>query len=101
MNKLTRRNFIGAAAVMAGGLTGLQKVIGTEGIPADRSKTDPGPANHELDAQNPDSIWPPSTDSKGLVQAFKYPFSFANRRTYEGGWSREVTIRELPVSKTI
>jgi len=32
---------------------------------------------------------------------FKYPFSFANKRVYEGGWSREVTVRELPVSKTM
>jgi len=101
MSNLTRRNFLGAAAVMAGGLTGLQKVVGAELHGADRSKSDPGPANQPLDGQNPDSIWPPETDTKELVQAFKYPFSFANRRTYEGGWSREVTIRELPVSKTI
>jgi oxalate decarboxylase len=85
----------------AGGLAALQKVVGAEGIGGDRSKSDPGPANHEFDGQNPDSILPPSTDSKGLVQAFKYPFSFANRRVYEGGWSREVTIRELPISKAI
>jgi oxalate decarboxylase len=43
----------------------------------------------------------PATDSKSLVQNFKYPFSFANKRTYKGGWSREVTVRELPVSKTL
>jgi oxalate decarboxylase len=67
----------------------------------DRSKTDPGPSNPELDRQNPDSVWPPPTDSKSLVQNFKYPFSFANKRTYEGGWSREVTVRELPVSKSV
>ena len=83
-------------------------VIATAGIvPAlmaaapDRSKTDPGPQNPDLDAQNPDSAWPPATDSKSLVRAFKYPFSFANKRTYEGGWSREVTVRELPVSKSM
>src|SRR6266850_1430584 len=75
----TRRSFLGTAAAAAGGFTALQKVVG-----ADRSKTDPGPANKELDAQNPDSIWPPATDSKSLVQNFKYPFSFANKRTYEG-----------------
>jgi len=94
MSAFTRRSFIGTAAAAAGGFTALQKVIG-----ADRSRSDPGPANPGLDAQNPDSIWPPPTDSKSLVQNFKYPFSFANKRTYEGGWSREVTIRELPVSK--
>jgi oxalate decarboxylase len=68
---------------------------------ADRSQTDPGPKNSDLDAQNPDSVWPPVTDSKSLVPNFKYPFSFANKRTYAAGWSREVTVRELPVSKTI
>src|SRR5206468_12172696 len=50
---------------------------------------------------NRDSEWPPATDSKSLVQNFKYPFSFANKRTYEGGWSREVTVRELAVSKSL
>ena len=95
MSILTRRNFLGSMAA-AGGLAALQKVVA-----ADLSKSDPGPANQPLDGQNPDSIWPPDTDTKELVQAFKYPFSFANRRTYEGGWSREVTVRELPISKTI
>src|SRR5256886_6614439 len=96
MSQFTRRNFLGTAAAAVGSLATLQKVAG-----ANRSKSDPGPANKELDAQNPDSIWPPATDSKSLVQNFKYPFSFANKRTYEGGWSREVTVRELPVSKTL
>jgi oxalate decarboxylase len=35
------------------------------------------------------------------VQTFKYPFSLANKRVYEGGWSREITVRELPVSKAM
>ncbi|MEY2394172.1 MAG: oxalate decarboxylase [Acidobacteriaceae bacterium] len=68
---------------------------------ADRSRSDPGPGNPGLDAQNPDSMRPPSTDSKSLVPTFKYPFSLANKRVYEGGWSREVTVRELPVSKSM
>ena len=96
MSILTRRNFLGTMAAAAGGFTALQKVVG-----ADRSRSDPGPANRALDGQNPDSAWPPDTDSKSLVQNFKYPFSFANKRTYEGGWSREVTVRELPISKTL
>ena len=79
-------------AAAAGGVTALKTVMAVD---------DPGPANHDLDAQNPDSTWPPATDSKSLVQNFKYPFSLANKRTYEGGWSREVTVRELPVSKEL
>ena len=93
---LSRRRFlgVGAAALAAAGMA-------VPALAADRSRTDPGPANQGLDNQNPDSIWPPNTDSKSLVQNFKYPFSFANKRAYEGGWSREVTVRELPVSKTL
>src|SRR5882762_1687552 len=94
-DKVTRRGFlgIGSAALAAAG-------IGTA-LAADRSGSDPGPGNPGLDAQNPDSMWPPSTDSKSLVPTFKYPFSLANKRVYEGGWSREVTVRELPVSKSM
>jgi oxalate decarboxylase len=66
----------------------------------DRSSSAPGPGNPEIDAQNPDSFLPPPTDAGG-VQAFKYPFGIAHKRMQEGGWSREVTVRELPISKTI
>src|SRR4051812_23913297 len=95
MSTFTRRSFIGKTAVAIGSFAALQKVVGAV------HPTDPGPANPALDDQNPDSIWPPATDSKSLVQNFKYPFSYANKRVYEGGWSREVTVRELPVSKTL
>jgi oxalate decarboxylase len=94
MREFTRRNFIGKTAVAIGSFAALKSVVGAD-------PTDPGPANHALDGQNPDSIWPPETDSKSLVPTFKYPFSFANKRLYEGGWSREVTVRELPVSKAM
>ena len=96
-DRLTRRNVmlhLAPAAALAA--TGIVPAFGE-----DRSKTDPGPQNPQLDAQNSDSIWPPATDSKSLVQNFKYPFSFANKRTYEGGWSREVTVRELPISTSM
>src|SRR2546423_15501984 len=70
-------------------------------LAVDRSRTDPGPRNAELDGQNADSTWPPATDSKSLIPTFKYPFSLANKRAYRGGWSREITVRELPVSKAM
>jgi oxalate decarboxylase family bicupin protein len=95
MSEFTRRSFIGKTAVAIGSFAALQKVVNAA------NPTDPGPANRVLDGQNPDSMWPPATDSKSLVQNFKYPFSFANKRVYDGGWSREVTVRELPVSKTL
>ena len=94
-DKFTRRGFlgIGSAALAVAGIV--------PAMSADRSRSDPGPSNPALDAQNPDSTWPPSTDSKSLVPTFKYPFSLANKRVYEGGWSRDVTVRELPVSKSM
>src|SRR5205823_13885231 len=87
MSEFTRRSFIGKTAIAIGSFAALQKVVNAA------NPTDPGPANRVLDGQNPDSMWPSGTDSKSLVQNFKYPFSFANKRVYDGGWSREVTIR--------
>src|SRR5437899_5416762 len=94
-DKFTRRGVlgVGSAALAVAGIV--------PAMAGDRSRSDPGPGNPALDAQNPDTMWPPSTDSKTLVPTFKYPFSLANKRVYEGDWSREVTVRELPVSKSM
>src|SRR5260370_29640923 len=106
---LSRRGFIGigsaALATVAGSLA-VSSALAQQGQMTnqpgiDRSATDPGPSNEGLDSQNRDSAWPPGTDSKSLVPTFKYPFSLANKRAYERGWSREVTVRELPVSKSM
>ena len=61
---------------------------------------DPLETNAVVDGQNRDSLIPPTSDA-GAVPAFKYPFSFAHRRVHEGGWSHEVTARELPIAKTL
>src|SRR5579863_5547402 len=97
----SRRGFlgIGSAALAAARMSVADAAAQDQ--KGSRSASDPGPGNPPLDAQNPDSQWPPATDSKSLVQTFKYPFSFANKRTYEGGWSREVTVRELAVAKSL
>jgi oxalate decarboxylase len=92
------------SAALAAGMLPAAKVAGQEQLSGpmkgDRSRSDPGPTNAALDAQNPDSNAPPSSDAGG-VQTFKYPFSLAHKRLHEGGWSREVTVRELEVSKSI
>src|SRR5215475_2645002 len=101
---LSRRGFLcagSAALATVGGSLAVSGAMGQERPQMDRGKTDPGPSNRPLDNQNPDSVWPPDTDSKSLVRTFKYPFSLANKRIYEAGWSREVTVRELPVAKTL
>lgn len=84
---------MGSAAVALAGIAAGRELT-------EKSRSDPGPKNAGLDAQNPDSITPPITDAGG-VPTFKYPFSFANKRQFDGGWSREVTVRELPLSKSI
>jgi oxalate decarboxylase len=103
---LTRRAFLGASSATLASATLLPARTLTAQEPAgdkpksDRSASDPGPTNAALDAANPDSNSPVPTDAGG-VQTFKYPFSFAHKRLHEGGWSREVTQRELAVAKSL
>src|SRR5450631_1045070 len=61
-----------------------------------RSTSAPGPGSPALDTQNPDSFLRPPSDAGG-VRTFKYPCGISHKRMQEGGWSREVTVRELPV----
>ncbi|MFY9795901.1 MAG: oxalate decarboxylase family bicupin [Candidatus Nitrosopolaris sp.] len=61
---------------------------------------DRGPRNVLLDQQNPDLLVPPATDH-GTLPNMKFPFSMAHNRLQDGGWARQVTIRELPISKEI
>jgi oxalate decarboxylase len=105
-SKISRRTFLAnstALATAVGTLSGVAVVQDgrqNAGGITDKSKGDPGPTNGALDAQNPSSVAPPVTDA-GSVPAFKYPFSLSHKRLHPGGWSREVTVRELPVSKSI
>lgn len=62
--------------------------------------TDLGPRNMERDRQNPNMHVPPETD-KGTLHNMKFSYSDTHVRIEPGGWSREITERELPISKTI
>jgi oxalate decarboxylase len=102
----TRRGFLGASsAALAAGMLAANNAAGQSQDPApkaknDRSRSEPLPKNAALDEENVDSVNPPPTDAGG-VQTFKYPFSIAHKRLHAGGWSREVTVRELAVAKTL
>jgi len=102
----SRRGFLaaGSAALAAAGMLSAADAAAQDQKPypskGDRSASAPGPGNPPLDDQNPDSFVPPPTDAGG-VQTFKYPFAISHKRMQEGGWSREVTVRELAVSKSI
>ncbi|GKS12264.1 oxalate decarboxylase [Paenibacillus chitinolyticus] len=62
--------------------------------------TDPGPRDILRDLENPNMLVPPATDA-GLIPNMKFSFSDAHMQLNHGGWSREVTVRELPVAKTL
>lgn len=61
---------------------------------------DRGPRNIPIDQQNPHILVPPVTDH-GTIPNLKFPFSMAHNRLQEGGWARQVTQRELPISTQI
>jgi oxalate decarboxylase len=60
----------------------------------------PGPNNTVNDSLEPDSVWPPMTDN-GTMMPFKYSFDLAHKEIDSGGWTRQVTVRDLPISKTM
>jgi len=62
--------------------------------------TDPGPRNLMLDRQNPDLLVPPATDH-GTLPNLRFSFSDAHARLATGGWTRQVTERELAIATTI
>ena len=73
---------------------------GPQPIRGSMGATDPGPRNVELDRQNPDIFVPPETDN-GSFPNLKFSFSLAHNRLEDGGWAREVTVRDLPVATSM
>jgi oxalate decarboxylase len=62
--------------------------------------SDPGQSNKLLENENPNSNTPPSTDRGDLGPTW-YSFNLAHKRVEHGGWTRQVTERELPLSTEI
>jgi oxalate decarboxylase len=59
-----------------------------------------GPRNVAVERQNPDVLIGPVTDA-GTVPNLKWPFALSHNRVLSGGWARETTTRELPISTEI
>ncbi|BFH64332.1 oxalate decarboxylase family bicupin [Paenibacillus azoreducens] len=59
-----------------------------------------GPRDVLRDLENPDMFVPPVTDS-GLLPNLKFSFSDTHMKLDQGGWSREITERELPAAKAL
>src|ERR1700724_1741517 len=105
MNSISRRNVVTAVAV--GGVLAAATAAGAqtgEPVPQPRRPgrggTDPGPRNLMRDRQNPDLLVPPSTDH-GTLPSLRFSFSDSHVRLESGGWTRQVTVRGLGVSKDI
>src|SRR5438445_10624501 len=106
MNPISRRNVLTAAAAGGGLLTAatIASAQSNEPVPQPQRPghggTDPGPRNVARDRQNPDILVPPSTDH-GTLPNLRFSFSDSHMRLEAGGWTRQVTSRELGVSKTM
>jgi oxalate decarboxylase len=69
-------------------------------VVGDRGGTIVGPRNLPRERENPDLLAPPSTDA-GVVPNLRFSFADAHMRLQPGGWTREVTQRELPIATTM
>ncbi len=95
---------IGSAALAAAAFAGLsdhaQTREGTHQAEGDHSSSNPGQENKPLLDENPNSNTPPATDH-GDVGSIWYSFDLTHKRIQEGGWTHQVTQRELPSSTDI
>ena len=103
MSEFSRRGLLSAAVVAGAAMTA--PAAGADQIPEpSRSPgvggSDPVPGDVAREAQNPDLINPPATDS-GTLPNLRFSFGDAHVRQSSGGWTRQVTARELGVSKAI
>jgi oxalate decarboxylase len=104
MDNVTRRTLLAATA--AGGLLAATTAGAQTNEPIPQPQrpghggTDPGPRNLARDRQNPDLLVPPPTDH-GTLPNLRFSFSDSHVRQETGGWTRQVTVRELGVSKDI
>jgi oxalate decarboxylase len=65
-----------------------------------RGGTNPGPKNPIRAGQDPDMLSPPATDH-GTLPNLRFSFEDAHARLERAGWSRQVTVRELGISKNV
>lgn len=105
----SRRDILATAA--AGAAMTTAAAAGTFGNPDEppegainakdpRAAADPGPQNPAIRDQFPSAFSPPATDVGGLPRIWA-SFNNAPRRIQNGGWARQVTQSDFPISTTI
>ena len=104
MSEFSRRDLL-STAVVAGAAMTASAANAADQIPEPSRApgvggSDPVPGDVAREAQNPDLINPPATDS-GTLPNLRFSFADAHVRQSSGGWTRQVTVRELGISKPI
>ncbi|SHN78284.1 cupin domain-containing protein [Bradyrhizobium erythrophlei] len=106
MNPISRRNILAVGA--AGGLLAASSAAMGQTSPqlpqpsraAGVGGNVPGPRDITRDRENPDMLNPPSTD-QGTLPNLRFSFADAHTKQSDGGWTRQVTQRELGISTTL
>ncbi len=103
-SSVSRRMFVGATALASAGFLSAsawgQNRAEQKAGRTSPSSSDPGPENQPLLKENPNSNTPPFTDH-GNPGPLWFSFDLAPKRMQGGGWTHQVTQRELPSSKDI
>src|SRR5580693_5807172 len=106
-SEFSRRDILSTAVIAGGVLTGASASIAQTADHAPNPSrepgvggTDPFPGGVAPERQNPDMLNPPAADS-GTLPNLRFSFADAHMRQSSGGWTRQVTARELGVSKSI
>jgi oxalate decarboxylase len=102
MTDLSRRGLIAAAA--GGALAANPAAAQAPGAPRPERGSEGadilGPRNAAREAQDPFTLAPPTTDH-GTMPNLKWSFADSHMRLEDGGWARQTTVRELPISKAM
>jgi oxalate decarboxylase len=99
MTEISRRAIIAAGGAMMAAPAAAQSSGPAAPLPERGGKGADilGPRNQPRAAEEPFTLAPPSTDH-GTMPNLKWSFSDSHMRLEEGGWARQTTTRELPVS---
>lgn len=99
MSEPSRRALLAGAAIVTA-TAALAQDQGGQPVESQKGAPILGPRNPAREGENPDLLRPPPTDH-GTIPNLRFSFADAHVKMRDGGWSREVTVRELPIATTM